>query len=65
MLWRSREGRGRVPGEPNAQDLMGEWQEVGTQGQGGASLREGELSLAGDTRKVRGVLGAVSIVAWS
>ena len=65
MLWRSREGRGKIPGEPNAKDLMGEWQQVVTQGRGMASLREGELSLAGSTRKVRGVLGAVSTVAWS
>ena len=41
------------------------WWESGHQGQGRASLWEGELSLAGDTQKVRGVLGTVTTEAWS
>ena len=49
MLWRSGEGRGKVPGELETQALMGEWPQVGAQGWGQASLREGELGLAGDT----------------
>lgn len=59
MLWKSGKGRGKVPGEPNARDLVGGW----PSGQGRASLREGELSMVGDTQKVRGVLGAATTEA--
>ena len=62
MLWRSGEGWGKRFLESPTPEI---WWESGHQWGGRASLREGELSLAGDTQKVRGVLGAMSREAWS
>lgn len=33
MLWKSGKGRGKVPREPNARDLMGEWPSGAGKGQ--------------------------------
>lgn len=48
-----REGTRKVPRRPNARDLMGEW----PSGAGKGPACEGELSLVGDTQKVRGGAG--------